>query len=101
MLTSGDVVDIDLGVPQGREAGFGRPAVIATAQTILDESPTIVHVVPLTSVVRRQKTEVVVAANVESGLDAPSAAQCRHPRRSGQRRSRCLGSDPGSHRTNL
>ena len=80
MLTSGDVVGLDLGTPQGPEAGFSRPAVVATAQTILDGSPTIVHVVPLTSVVRRFKTEIIVAANAGSGLDAPSAVQCQHIR---------------------
>ena len=36
MLTSGDVVDLDLGTPVGREAGFRHPAVVVTAQRILD-----------------------------------------------------------------
>ena len=36
MPISGDVVDLDLGVPEGREAGFGHPAVVVTAQRILD-----------------------------------------------------------------
>lgn len=80
MLTSGDVVDVDLGVPEGREAGFGRPVVVATSQTILDESPAIVQVVPMTSVVRRFKSEVDVSPNAGTGLAAPSAAQCQHLR---------------------
>ncbi len=96
MLTSGDIVDLDLGVPQGREAGFGRPAVVATAQAILDESPTIVHVVPLTSALRRFKTEIVVAANAESGLDLPSAAQCQHIRSVSADRIRGVRGNVGS-----
>ena len=53
MPTSGDVVDLELGVPEGREAGFRHPAVLVTAQRILDESPSVVHVVPLTTTIRR------------------------------------------------
>ena len=49
MLTSGDVVELDLGAPAGREAGFRHPAIVVTAQRILDAAPTVVHVVPLTS----------------------------------------------------
>ena len=80
MLTSGEVVDVDFGTPRGREAGFHRPAVIATSQTILDGSPNVVHVVPLTSAVRAFKAEVVIAPNGTSGLDSVSAAQCQHVR---------------------
>ncbi len=36
MLTSGDVVDLDLGAPAGRDAGFQHPAVVVTAQRILE-----------------------------------------------------------------
>ena len=42
MLTSGDVVDLDLGLPVEREAGFLRPAVLVTAQTLLAASPNVV-----------------------------------------------------------
>ena len=47
MPTSGDVVDLELGTPEGREAGFRHPAVLVTAQRILDTGPSVVHVVPL------------------------------------------------------
>ena len=53
MPTSGDVVDLDLGVPEGREAGFRHQAVVVTAQRILDANPSVIHVVPLTSTIRR------------------------------------------------
>ncbi|MGA3221385.1 MAG: type II toxin-antitoxin system PemK/MazF family toxin, partial [Acidimicrobiales bacterium] len=52
MLTSGDVVDLDLGLPQGREAGFRHPVVVVSAQRILSAGPSVVYVVPLTSTVR-------------------------------------------------
>jgi len=80
MPTSGDVVDLDLGLPEGREAGFAHPAVLVTAQRILDASPSVVHVVPLTSTIRRFHSEVVVEPEPSNGLSGLSAAQCQHLR---------------------
>jgi mRNA interferase MazF len=80
MPTSGDVVDLELGSPVGREAGFRHPAVLVTAQRILDASPSVVHVVPLTSSIRSFHSEVVVEPDVANGLDVASAAQCQHLR---------------------
>lgn len=80
MATAGDVVDLELGSPQGREAGFRHPAVLVTAQRILDAGPSVVHVVPLTSTIRRFHSEIVVEPDVTNGLDVTSAAQCQHVR---------------------
>ena len=80
MLTSGDVVDLDLGAPAGREAGFRHPAVVVTAQEILDESANVIQVVPLTSTLREFGSEVRVMAEAGSGLNADSSAQCQHIR---------------------
>ena len=80
MLTSGDVVDLQLGMPEGREAGFRHPVVLVTAQRILDASPSVVHVVPLTRTIRRFHSEVGIEPDPANGLDAPSAAQCQHIR---------------------
>jgi mRNA interferase MazF len=80
MLTSGDVVYLDLGVPSGREAGFRHPAVVVTAQGVLDESPNVVQVIPLTSNVRGFSSEVGIAADEHNGLTVDSAAQCQHIR---------------------
>ena len=80
MLSSGDVVDIDLGAPEGNEAGLPRPAIVVTAQRVLDEGPSVVQVVPLTSRLRGYDAEVVVEPDADNGLDAPSAAQCQHIR---------------------
>lgn len=80
MLSSGDVVDLDLGLPEGREAGFVHPAVVVTAQRILDASPSVVHVVPLTSTLRGFPSEVVVEPEPANGLSGASAAQSQHLR---------------------
>ena len=83
MLISGDVVDLDLGVPFGTDAGFRHPAIVVTAQRVLDGSPQIVHVVPVTSTVRGFDSDVVREVNGGSGLDRRSVAQCQHMRSSG------------------
>lgn len=80
MLTSGDVVDLDLGLPSGREAGFRHPAVVVTAQRILDAGPSVVHVVPLTSTLRAFASEVRIEPDGSNGLDRESSAQCQHLR---------------------
>ena len=80
MLTSGDVVDLDFGLPDGREAGFRHPAVVVTAQRVLDAEPSVVQVVPVTSNVRGFGVEVELDADAGSGLERPSVAQCQHVR---------------------
>jgi mRNA interferase MazF len=80
MRTAGDVVDLELGTPEGGEAGFPHPAVLVTAQRILDAEPSVVHVVPLTTTLRGFHSEVVLDPDADNGLDAPSAAQCQHVR---------------------
>jgi mRNA interferase MazF len=80
VLTSGDVVDLDLGTPTGREAGFRHPAVVATAQRILDADPMVVQVVPLTSTIRRFHSEIEIQPDDSNGLTTRSAAQCQHVR---------------------
>ncbi|MFV0522971.1 MAG: type II toxin-antitoxin system PemK/MazF family toxin [Acidimicrobiales bacterium] len=80
MLTSGDVVDLDLGTPEGREAGFRHPAIVVTAQRILDAQPAVVQIVPLTSTNRGFATEVEVPADETNGLERDSSAQCQHVR---------------------
>lgn len=78
MLNSGDVVDLELGMPEGRKAGFRHPAVVITAQRILDALPSVVQVVPLTTTVRRFGSEVTVDPDGTNGLMERSAAQCQH-----------------------
>lgn len=80
MLTSGDVVNLDLGPPSGQEAGFRHPAIVVTAQRILDAEPAVVHVVPLTSTIRGFSSEVEIEPDPANGLQQLSAAQCQHIR---------------------
>ncbi len=53
---------------------------LLTAQRILDASPSVVHVVPLTSTIRRFHSEVTLEPDTANGLSGPSAAQCQHLR---------------------
>lgn len=80
MLTSGDVVTLDLGLPHGSEAGMTRPAVVVTAQRVLSHDPRVVQVVPLTTTIRRYESEVIVEPDVANGLRGESSAQCQHIR---------------------
>ncbi len=80
MLTSGDVLGLDLGVPSGREAGFRHPCVLVTAQAVLDAGPSVVQVVPLTATIRAFGSEVRIEPDEHNGLDQLSAAQCQHVR---------------------
>ena len=80
MLTSGDVVDLDLGIPVAREAGFRHPAVVVTGQDILTQEPTIVHIVPLTSTNRGFKSEIEVEPDRHNGVENPCVAQAQQVR---------------------
>ena len=80
MLTPGDVVELDLGMPSGSEAGLRRPAVVVTAARILRGGPNVVQVIPLTRTIRESGSEVVIAPDEHNGLDAVSSAQCQHIR---------------------
>ncbi len=90
MLSSGDLVDLDLGIPDGHEAGFAHPAIVVTAQRILDASPAVVHVVPLTSTLRPFHSEVPVEPDSDNGLERVSAAQCQHLRAVSTQRVRAV-----------
>jgi mRNA-degrading endonuclease toxin of MazEF toxin-antitoxin module len=80
LLTSGDVIDVRLGEPEGHEAGRDHPAVVVTAQAVLDQGPSVVFVVPLTSTIRDYESEVAIEPDELNGLDAPSAVQVQHLR---------------------
>lgn len=73
-MRSGDVLTVDFGIPVGSEPGFTRPAVLVTADLVLEAQPGTIHVVPLTTNVdRRLRSEVRLTA---STLERPSVAQC-------------------------
>ena len=92
MPTSGDVAEVDLGVPAGSEAERRRPAVLVTADRVLLHRPNVVELVPMTGTVRDYATEVAVPADSSNRLDVDSAAQCQHLRPvASQRIDRTLG----------
>lgn len=73
-MRAGDLVEVDFGVPAGSEPGFRRPAVVITADGVLEAGPRTVHVVPLTSNVDRGFLSDI---RLDDGdLDQSSAAQC-------------------------
>lgn len=80
MLTPGDVVDLDLGIPDGSEVGLRRPAVVVTAARVLRGEPNVVQVVPLTRTVRHSGAEVIIEPDDLNRLEARSSAQCQHVR---------------------
>lgn len=80
MPISGDIVDLDLGPPSGREAGFRHPAVIVSAQRILNAGPSVIQVVPLTTTIRGFESEIEIEPDGPNRLSARSAAQCQHIR---------------------
>ncbi len=80
MLTSGDVIDVDLGVPAGSEAGLLHPAIVVTAQRILDALPAVIQIVPLTTTIRAFGSEVQIQPDPTNGLTQVSAVQCQHVR---------------------
>ena len=67
MLTSGDVLEADLGEPVGREAGFPRPVIVVTAQVV-------------TRTRRGFRSEIDIDPDERNGITEPSAAQCQHLR---------------------
>ena len=80
MLTQGDVVALDLGMPSGSEAGLRRPAIVVTAQRVLRGGPNVLQVVPLTRTIRQSSTEVIIEPDEDNRLDETSSAQCQHVR---------------------
>jgi mRNA interferase MazF len=73
-VRAGDLVRIDFGLPIGSEPGFERPAVVVTADAVLDGHPRMLHVVPITTNTSRNlPTEILLG---QAGLSAESAVQC-------------------------
>ncbi|WP_109474654.1 type II toxin-antitoxin system PemK/MazF family toxin [Ornithinimicrobium cavernae] len=80
MLTPGDVVELDLGIPAGSEAGLRRPAIVVIAHRALRSEPNVIQVVPLTRTTRQSSTEMIIHPDEGNQLAAPSSALCQHVR---------------------
>lgn len=73
-MNFGDVVTVDFGTPIGSEAGFSRPAVIATADAFLRFRPSTVFAVPLTSTPRTFPSHVAIDPDDLNELTETSCA---------------------------
>ncbi len=73
-MNFGDVVTVDFGTPIGAEAGFTRPAIVATADGFLRFRPSTVFVVPLTTTPRVFPSHIALEPDEVNGLMAPSCA---------------------------
>lgn len=67
-------------MPRGSEAGLARPAIVVTADRILEANPSVVQVVPLTRTLRGYESEVTIEPDDTNGISDTSAAQCQHIR---------------------
>lgn len=73
-MHAGELIEVDFGVPAGSEPGFTRPAIVITAEAVLEARPRTLHVVPITgNVARPLPTEIPIEVD---SLARPSAAQC-------------------------
>lgn len=88
MLTTGHVVDLDLGAPAGAKTGLHRPALVLTPERILQGGPNVVQAVPLTRTIRDIGSEIVIEPDEHNGLGSVSVAQCQHIRDAGERKTR-------------
>lgn len=73
-MNFGDIVEIDFGTPIGSEAGFVRPAIIATSDAFLRFRPNAVFAVPLTSTRRTFPSHVEIEPDETNHLDLTSYA---------------------------
>lgn len=73
-MNFGDIVTVDFGTPIGSEAGFSRPAVIATADAFLRFRPSTVFAVPLTTTPRTFPSHVPIDPDGANGLTEKSCA---------------------------
>ena len=73
-VNAGDVVIVDFGTPIGSEAGFTRPAIIATADAFLRFGPATVFTIPLTTTQRTFPSHIAVEPDDANGLGVPSCA---------------------------
>lgn len=75
-MRKGDIVVVDFGVPVGSEPAARRPAVIVTSDATLASPIGTMHVVPLTTNLRRNApTDINLENSLVPGLERPSAAQ--------------------------
>ena len=91
LIWRGEVHDVDLGQPVGREPAFLRPGVVVSSDLLNNGPGGLVAVVPVTTTAYGLRSHVELAAG-ESGLDHDSHARCDQLRVVSTRRLvRCRG----------
>ncbi len=75
LIWRGQVYDVDLGQPTGREPAFLRPAVVVSVDAINDGPGDMVAVVPVSSTAYGLRSHVEIEPGL-SGLDHVSYARC-------------------------
>ncbi len=75
LIWRGEIYDIDLGHPVGREPAFTRPAVVVSADLLNNGPGDLVVVVPIGSTFYGLRSHVEIAPG-PSGLDHLSYARC-------------------------
>lgn len=73
-MNTGDIVEVDFGMPVGSEAGFRRPGIVVTADAFLRLRPTTVFLVPLTSTRRTFPSHIEIEADRTNALQVTSYA---------------------------
>ena len=73
-MNFGDIVTVDFGTPIGSEAGYLRPAVLATADAFLRFRPSTVFAVPLTTTAHVFPSHITIDPDALNGLTTPSYA---------------------------
>lgn len=75
VILRGEVYDVDLGQPVGREPAFRRPALVVSSDVINNGPGDLVVVVPIGTVGYGLRTHVELEAGA-GGLDHDSYARC-------------------------
>ena len=75
MIWRGELYDVDLGHPIGREPAFIRPAIVVSADILNNGAGELVVVVPIGSRSYGLRSHVELQPGA-SGLDHPSYARC-------------------------
>ena len=79
LICRGDIYDVDLGIPLGREPAHLRPGVIVSADVINNGPAALVGVVPITSTHYGLRSHVELEPGY-TGLGHGSFARCDHIR---------------------
>ena len=76
LIWRGEIYDVDLGRPIGREPAFTRPAVVVSSDLLNNSVGNLVVVVPIGSMSYGLRSHTEIVPGPSSGLDHVSYARC-------------------------